>query len=228
MSTKNFNIHSFHIPAMGIGFTIDSPIKVAAYGISSTLSLVDDVLMEKLRAFYSEKWNLPFEPITNKVEDSRAKRITAYLNMVDQIVKQKVEQLKKSVVEKGGEFDKYINMLPDYAEIKKQFNGFIDNNKTIDELKNWANTHLQMGSIDVNIMTKLDKENKFNNEKLPIIYNDAHAALRGFANSNLHSSIVLSAGMNPTLYAYFEQLDNFFPDQNGNLEKKVIGFRNTG
>ena len=38
-----------------------------------------------------------------------------------------------------------------------------------------------MGSIDVNIMTKVDKENRFNNEKLPVEYNDAHAALRAGA-----------------------------------------------
>jgi len=137
MSNKIFNTHSFHIPVMGIGFTLDSPIKVVAYGISSTISLVDDVLMEKLRAFYSEKFSLPFETITNKVNDSRAKRITAYLNMVDQIVKSKFEQLKQSVAEKGGEFEKYMNMLPDYAEIKKQFNSFIDNNKTIEEINKW-------------------------------------------------------------------------------------------
>jgi len=79
-----------------------------------------------------------------------------------------------------------------------------------------------MGGIDVNIMTKLDKENTFNNEKLPMMFNDAHAALRGFANSNLHSSIVLSAGMNPRLYSYFEQLDCFFPNEHGKLDKKVI------
>ncbi|MCX6187809.1 MAG: hypothetical protein NTU43_12600 [Bacteroidetes bacterium] len=54
------------------------------------------------------------------------------------------------------------------------------------------------------------------------MYNDAHAALRGFANSNLHSSIVLSAGMNPRLYSYFEQFDCFFPDENGQLNKMVI------
>ncbi|MES2654162.1 MAG: hypothetical protein V4620_01140 [Bacteroidota bacterium] len=222
MISKKFNGHSFHIPVMGIGFTIDSPIKVAAYGISSTISLVDDILMEKMRAFYTEQFNMPFESIDNSVEDSRAKRITAYLNMVNSIVKQKFEQLKQSVAEKGGEFEKYMNMLPDYAEIKKQFNHFMEHNKTIDELKNWANTYLQIGSIDVNIMTKLDKENLFKHEKLPAIYNDAHAALRGFANSNLHSSIVLSAGLNPKLYSYFEQLDTFFPDKNGDLKKKVI------
>lgn len=222
MITKKFNVHSFHIPVMGIGFTIDSPIKVAAYGISSTISLVDDLLMEKMRAFYTKQFNIPFEAIDSSIEDSRAKRITAYLNMVNSIVKQKFEQLKQSVAEKGGEFEKYINMLPDYAEIKKQFNNFMEHNKTIDEFKSWANTHLQMGSIDVNIMTKLDKENSFKHEKLPAMYNDAHAALRGFANSDLHSSIVLSAGLNPKLYSYFEQLDDFFPNENGDLKKKVI------
>ena len=83
MTNEKFEGHSFHITVMGIGFTIDSPIKLAAYGITSTISLVDDVLMEKMRAFYSEKFAIPYESITNKVEDSRAKRITAYLNMVD-------------------------------------------------------------------------------------------------------------------------------------------------
>jgi hypothetical protein len=222
MTNKKFEGHSFHIPVMGIDFTIDSPIKIAAYGINSTISLVDDVLMEKMRAFYSEKFAIPYESITNKVEDSRAKRITAYLNMVDHIVRDKFEQLKQSISETGEEFEKYMNMLPDYAEIKKQFNSFFDSNKTIEDIRKWANQHLQMGGIDVNIMTKLDKENTFNNEKLPMMFNDAHAALRGFANSNLHSSIVLSAGMNPRLYSYFEQLDCFFPNEHGKLDKKVI------
>jgi hypothetical protein len=222
MTNEKFEGHSFHIPVMGIGFTIDSPIKLAAYGITSTISLVDDVLMEKMRAFYSEKFAIPYESITNKVEDSRAKRITAYLNMVDHIVRDKFELLKQSICETGEEFEKYMNMLPDYAEIKKQFNSFFDSNKTIEDIRKWANQHLQMGGIDVNIMTKLDKENTFNNEKLPMMFNDAHAALRGFANSNLHSSIVLSAGMNPRLYSYFEQLDCFFPNEHGKLDKKVI------
>jgi len=222
MTNEKFEGHSFHIPVMGIGFTIDSPIKLAAYGITSTISLVDDVLMEKMRAFYSEKFAIPYESITNKVEDSRSKRITAYLNMVDHIVRDKFEQLKQSICETGEEFEKYMNRLPDYAEIKKQFNSFFDSKKNIEDIRKWANQHLQMGCIDLNIMTKLDKENTFNNEKLPMMFNDAHAALRGFANSNLHSSIVLSAGMNPRLYSYFEQLDCFFPNEHGKLDKKVI------
>ncbi len=41
--------HSFHIPVMGIGYTVDTPLKVAQYGIDSVISLVDDILLEKLR-----------------------------------------------------------------------------------------------------------------------------------------------------------------------------------
>jgi len=79
-----------------------------------------------------------------------------------------------------------------------------------------------MGSIDVNIMTKIDKGNYLNNELLPIEYNDAHAALRGYSDSKLTSSLVLSAGMNPRLYSYMSNFDDFFPDKNGNIKKKII------
>jgi len=79
-----------------------------------------------------------------------------------------------------------------------------------------------MGSIDVNIMTKVDKDNYKKGEKLPIEYNDAHAALRGFANSDLKSSIILSAGMNPRLYSYMEQFEDFYPDINGKIKKKIV------
>ena len=40
--------HSFHIPVMGIGFTIDTPLKVSQYGIDSVISLVDDIMIETL------------------------------------------------------------------------------------------------------------------------------------------------------------------------------------
>ena len=55
----------------------------------------------------------------------------------------------------------------------------------------WIEQHVTMGSIDVNIMTKVDKTN-YADEALPAEFNDAHAALRGFANSKLSSSVVLS------------------------------------
>uniref|UniRef100_UPI0028EAE067 hypothetical protein n=1 Tax=Chryseobacterium indoltheticum TaxID=254 RepID=UPI0028EAE067 len=78
------------------------------------------------------------------------------------------------------------------------------------------------GSIDVNIMTKVDKDNYLNNKQLPVIYNDAHASLRGFAQSKIASSMVLSAGMNPRLYSYIEEFNDFFPDSDNYIKKKII------
>ena len=68
-------------------------------------------------------------------------------------------------------------------------------------------------------MTKLYKVNYKNGEELPIEYNDAHAALRGFASSKLNSSLVLSAGMSPRLYSYLESFNDFFPDEKGVIKE---------
>jgi hypothetical protein len=57
---------------MGIGFTIDTPFKVAHLGINSVISLVDDILVEKMRKMYSDKYNLPFTDITEKQHDFRS------------------------------------------------------------------------------------------------------------------------------------------------------------
>jgi hypothetical protein len=212
--------HSFHIPVLGIGYSIDTPVKVAHLGISSVISLLDDMLMEKLREFYSRKFNLPFQAISDKIEDFRAKRITAYLNLVDQLAKEKFEELKASYEQKSSEFSKYIDMLHDSSSLKQKFEKIKRDWDNLD-VREWINENLSMGSIDVNIMTKVDKENYRNHEKLPAEYNDGHAALRGFVNSDLSSSVVLSAGMSPRLYNYLESFDAFYPDEQFNLKKKI-------
>jgi len=214
--------HSFHIPVMGLAYTVDSPIKVAKYGISSVISIVDDFLIEKMNEYYSNKFKLPYQEITTKVDDYRAKRITSYLNTVDTIAKHTFTNLKKSFEEKSGEFEKYMEMLPDFSELKQNFTKKFENYTLKEDAMHWIHNNLKMGSIDVNIMTKLDKINFKKNEQLPSEFNDAHAALRGFANSNLESSVVLSAGMNPRLYAYFENFQDFFPTKDGFLKKKII------
>ncbi len=214
--------HSFHIPVMGIGFTIDTPLKVAQYGMDSVISLVDDILLEKLRKMYSEKFEIPYQEISDKVDDFRAKRITSYLNMINGIASEKFEALKNVTEEKSAEIKKYINLLPDYSDLKKEYEKLTSTHFNYSEIKKWAKKNLTMGSIDVNIMTKVDKDNYINDEKLPVEYNDAHAALRGFANSNLKSSVVLSAGMNPRLYAYMSKFDDFYPNAKGEINKKII------
>lgn len=214
--------HSFHIPVMGIGFTIDTPLKVAQYGMDSVISLVDDVLLEKLRKMYSDKFEIPFKEISDKVDDFRAKRITSYLNLINDLAVEKFETLKNVSEEKSNEIKNYISLLPDYSTLKKEFEKLTKNSFNFSEIKSWATKNLTMGSIDVNIMTKVDKDNYKKDEKLSVEYNDAHAALRGFANSNLKSSVVLSAGMNPRLYAYMSQFDDFYPNKDGEIKKKII------
>ncbi len=214
--------HSFHIPVMGIGFTVDTPLKVAQYGIDSVISLVDDILLEKLRKMYCEINELPYKEITDKIEDFRAKRITSYLNMINSLSESKFEELKRTALNKSLEVKEYLNLLPDGATIKKEFKNLADKYLNINEAGDWLKENLSLGSIDVNIMTKVDKVNYTKGEKLPSEYNDAHAALRGFAESELDSSVILSAGMNPRLYGYIEQFEDFFPEENGNIKKKIV------
>jgi len=207
---------------MGIGFTIDTPLKVSKFGIDSVISLVDDILLEKLRKMYCEKFKIPYEEISNKIDDFRAKRITSYLNMINDLAKEKFEGLKNSSHDKIEDIKAYFNMLPDGLAIKNEFKRLIGSRLPFEDLKLWFKETMTMGSIDVNIMTKVDKENYLKGEKLPSIYNDAHAALRGFAESDLNSAVILSAGMNPRLYAYLEEFADFFPDEKGNIKKKII------
>ena len=83
--------HTFQIPVMGIGFTIDTPLKVAPFGISSVISLGDDLLVERMREFYSKKFDFPFTEVTRNEIDYRAKRITLYLNLMNRLVKNKFQ-----------------------------------------------------------------------------------------------------------------------------------------
>ncbi len=216
------NPHTFHIPVMGLSYTIDSPVKVAHYGISSVISIVDDFLVEKMREHYSKKLNIEYKPITTKDPDYRAERIREYLNLIDRIVRQKFAEMKNSILAKGSELEKYVEMLPSYSDLKRKFNEMVEKNFSRTKIQEWLKENIVPGSIDVNIMTKLDKPNYKGKEKLPIEYNDAHAALRGFAKSTLESSIILSAGINPRLYSYISNFDEFYPDENGNIKKKVV------
>lgn len=217
--------HKFHIPVLGVGFSVDAPLKVAKFGISSVMSLVDDTLLEKLRKHYLELRGNTYTPIETDEVDSRAKRITAYLNMVNQFVKDDFEKLKSSSFEPGSEITKYFEMLPDDSILRIKYLEMLETSDINLKLKNekYIREHITPGSIDVNIMTKLDKVN-YDEEgfALPSEFNDALAALRGYALSDLESSIIFSAGMNPRLYSYIETFNDFYPDINSNFKKKIV------
>jgi len=216
-------LHNFHIPVMGLAYTIDSPIRVAQYGISSVVSIIDDEIIEKMKNFYSSKFNLNYAGISTRVEDYRAKRITAYLDMLDDIVTEKFEAFKEEISKNKTALSYFVDMLPNTSELRAGLEHFLTQKDSItSSIKSFIEKHLSPGNIDVNIMTKVDKDNFKNKEQLPVIYNDAHASLRGFAKSRLSSSMVLSAGMNPRLYSYIEEFEDFYPDEKGNIKKKII------
>ena len=216
--------HQFHIPVMGLGFTIDTPVKIARYGINSAISIVEDNLIEQMRKFYCEKLIIPYQKITDKEQDYRAKRITAYLNLVDFIVQDQEKKIKNESFENNTDLNKYFELLPENSPLKLKYN-------QLDSVKGEARINLEnelknemvLGSIEVNIMTKVDKP-KFDKEgnQMGIEFSDALSALRGFANSNLSSGVIFSAGLNPRLYGYCESFPDFYPDKNGDLKKKII------
>jgi hypothetical protein len=216
------NGHTFHIPVLGIGFSVDTPLKVSHLGIDSVMSLCDDILLEKLRKMYSDKFKLHYDEITDKVQDFRAKRITAYLDLMNQMVDSNIQEVKDSMSTNYDKVKDYIKNLPEASALMQDFEELVNKRLNIDKVKEWVSDKLRKGSLDVNIMTKVDRDNYVDGEKLPIEFNDAHAAVRGFANSTLESAVILSAGMSPRLYSYFAQFEDFYPSKIGYIKKKII------
>ncbi len=218
-------LHKFHIPVLGIGYSIDTPVKVARYGISSVISIMDDELVEKMRKHYCNEINEIYIPIAVSEVDYRAKRITAYLNLIDKIIAAQISGLKHLPFDEDGDIVKYFDLLPDYAPLKRKYHVMKQHEpgEAKTALENELRSIIQPGSIDVNIMAKVDRINSnTDGELLPVEYSDALSALRGYANSELKSSIVFSAGYNPRLYSYIETFKDFFPDENGCLKKRII------
>lgn len=214
--------HTFHIPVMGTAFSIDTPFKIAPYGINSVLSIGDDMLLERIRKMYCDKFDLPYTEIEDSAEDSRARRITSYLNLIKKLVEKRFVELKNAGLDANDGIKRYFRLLPEGSGIKKQFQDMLSGDISGQRIFKWLNNHLSVGSIDVNIMTKLDKPNYVKGKQLSIEFNDAHAALRGFARSELSSSIIFSAGMNPRLFSYIEQFDDFYPDSDSLIKKKIV------
>ncbi|MFA6260667.1 MAG: hypothetical protein WC760_04315 [Bacteroidia bacterium] len=216
--------HTFHIPVLGLAYSIDTPIKVARYGITSVVSIIKDELLEKMREHYAHEYQQPFEAIPDSDIDHRAKRITAYLNLVQYIVTLQVQQLKNQDFEPNSEITNYFELLPDHAPSRILYQRMLET--TGDEqiqLQEELRKRIIPGQIQVNIMTKIDNLN-YNSDKqpLPPEYADAMSALRGFANSDLKAGVVFSAGLNPRLFAYLESFKDFFPDEKGEVRKSII------
>ncbi len=217
--------HRFHIPVMGIAYTIDSPVKVAQFGIASVISIVEDKLVEMMRRHYYPTIGLVYEPISANEENYREKRITDYLNLVNTIVQEQIQKIRKAAFEAGSEIVKYFEMLPDDSSLKQLYRQMMSTDDQPEKQKIEAilREQIKPGSIDVNIMTKLDR-NKFDkNGNILEDSSEAISALRGYVKSDLaDSAVIFSAGMNPRLYNYLENCKEFEADENGVFAKRVI------
>ncbi len=217
--------HNFHIPVMGLAYSIDSPIKVACYGINSAISIIKDNLLEAMRKHYSQKNGETYIPIGIKEKDYRVRRISGYLNLMQSLVNSEFEKIKNSTFSLGSDLMKYFEMLPETGELKKIFQKFLLTKNPSEKENLWQllKEKMQPGAIEVNIMTKVDKDN-LDKENIPIPNaSDALTALRAYAISDLkNSSIIFSAGMNPRLYNYMESFREFDAESWGIFNKKVV------
>jgi hypothetical protein len=223
------SLHTFHIPVMGTSYTADTPARVAPFGISSVVSLVDDFLLERFRKIYAEEYKLKYEPIHPREPDGRAKRITAYLNTLAEVVKIRFEAIKKQPFFLKNEKAKYFEMLPTGHPLRVLYlklMGMKDASaKEREEIETTLTHSMVEGSIDVNIMVKLDRLPPNPNGKEPLSdeFTDAKTALKGYAKSILkNSAIVFSAGINQSLYNYMAQFKEFYRNAAGEIGKRIV------
>ncbi len=217
--------HSFHIPVMGIAYTIDSPIKLAHFGINSAVSVIEDNLVELMRKYYYQKEGKTYKPIGPKEKDYRSRRVTDYLNLMQDLVQSNLEKLKRSTFETGSDLRKYFEMLPEESKLYQKFKewradaDFTTENTFTEKLRD----AVIPGAIEVNIMTKVDKDNYDKTGETIENGSDALTALKGYADSKLqNSSLVFSAGMNPRLYNYMESFSAFDAQDWGSFHKRVV------
>ncbi len=171
------SLHNFSIPVMGTGHSIDSPIRVGPYGIDSVISVVDDLLVERIRKHYCRKFDLPYENIGRTEEDGRARRITAYLNTVKEIVRETFDSIKNQPFFESNDKVTYFELLPGGHPLKQKYEQLMlaEEGTQRDRLSCELSRRMRPGSIDVNIMAGQDKLHQRRRADEPGVL----AALRG-------------------------------------------------
>lgn len=210
---------------MGTGHSIDTPIRVAHLGISSVMSIVDDILIERICRYYSNHHSVPVTEVSKKDPYARSKRITEYLNLVEKIVVRKLDEIKRLPLFGQNEKTKYFELLPDDSPLKKKYKEYLTLNdgEAKEIILEELNDSMRAGSIDVNIMSKVDRTNYAKDGTiLSDEFSDAKAALRGYAESNLASAIIFSAGFNRSLLGYITQFKDFYRNALGEIKKKIV------
>ena len=200
-------VHKIHIPVMGICYTADTPIRVAHFGITSVISLVDDGLLEEYRMAYAERLGLDL----GSPQTTRIGRIRSYLDFVADEVDRKFKRLCAERLDGGSNKDRYFLMLPLDSRLRVEYDGVFA--KTgLARVAAEANLTEKMkpGEIQANIMVGLNHEEA------------AFDAVRGFAASKVKGSLVLSAGVNLAVFEEIAKCKDFYRTRDKAPSKKII------
>lgn len=208
---------------MGTGFTLDSPLRVARFGITSVISLVDDTLIEQVHRYHAQRLGFSFAPVAASHPDRRAKRITAYLDFLDQQIKAQIDELRSQTFDAGTDLTRYFEILPS-GDLRSRFEAMRAESdpEARRSMEDALREAVQPGEVEVNIMTKLNRDRFVDGKAGAPEEAEALTALRGFAQSTLTGSVVFSAGFNPVLYGYMESIPAFAPDRGGRLTKRIV------
>lgn len=207
---------------MGTGFTIDTPVRVARYGIHSVMQM-DDILTEQMRRAICAEFGEPYEPIAGTDADSRPARLIAYYDTIDRLARAQQASMRAQAFDPGTDLTRYFELLPPgptrarYLEMRASVNPDARAARAR-ELRG----ELVLGRLDVNVMTKLDRDRYRGATKLASEWSDASTGLRAFVASSARGAVVFSAGMNPRPYTYAGTFDAFRPGADGALAKEVI------
>ena len=200
-------VHKIHIPVMGICYTADTPIRVAHYGITSVISLVDDGLLEEYRMAYAERLGLDL----GSPQTTRIGRIRSYLDFVADEVERKFTRLCAERFDGGSDKDRYFLMLPLDSRLRVEYDGVFAKTGLSRIAAEAALTEkMQPGEIQANIMVGLNHDEA------------AFDAVRGFAASKVKGSLVLSAGVNLAVFEEIAKCKDFYRTRDKAPTKKII------
>jgi hypothetical protein len=218
-------MHTFLIPVMGTGFSADTPIRVAHLGLTSVISIVDDFMLERLRAHYAKGGGLPYTPIPNDDPDARARRITAYLDLVGDLVDRNMARVLAEPFSPDSDKTRYFELLPETSPLRRDYDRMMAEADPAARAAMAADLTVRMepGEIEVNIMVKLDAAKcDADGNRRPDDFRDARAALRGYANSRIGGAIVFSAGINKGLFSDLAAHPDFFRNSEGLRRKRIV------
>lgn len=200
-------VHKIHIPVMGICYTADTPVRVAHFGITSVISLVDDGLLEEYRMAYAERLGLDL----GSPQTTRIGRIRSYLDFVADEVERKFNRLCAERLDGGSDKDLYFLMLPLESRLRVEYDGVFAKTGLARLAAEAALTEkMEPGEIQANIMVGLNHEEA------------AFDAVRGFAASKVKGSLVLSAGVNLAVFEEIAKCKDFYRTATHAPTKKVI------